>query len=188
MAYPGAPQHPQYSQPQPQYPQPQQPWPGHPSYPGYPGYPAAGYPAAYPPPYGAPVPPPPAIVPAMRVDLVQGTPFGVAYPAVQSVPSGQAIGALVAGIASVLVALFAICLGATGASEGWGLAAGGAFTVLGVFLGGGAIGLGLYGIRRIRRAAGEVVTGKGMAITGIVLGAVGAGLALLALLVSFLAA
>src|SRR5262249_17687734 len=134
----------------PQHPQPQ--------------YPPPGYPAAYPPPYGTPAPAPAPVrpsPPAMRVDLVQGTPFGVAYPAVQSVPSGQAIGALVAGIASVLVALLAICLGAAGASDGWGLAASGAFTVLGVFLGGGAIGLGLYGNRRIRRAAGAAITGKG---------------------------
>ncbi|MEV8511120.1 hypothetical protein [Dactylosporangium sp. NPDC051484] len=170
MSYPGAPQY-----PQPQYPQ----QPPHPQ----PQYAPPGYPVAPPPPYGAPAPPPPAIAPAMRVDLVQGTPFGVAYPVVQSVPSGQAIGALVAGIGSMLVALFAICLAGF-----WGLVAGGAFTVLGVFLGGGAIGLGLYGARRIRRAAGEAITGKGMAVTGIVLGAVGAGLALLALLVSFLAA
>jgi hypothetical protein len=118
----------------------------------------------------------------MRVDIVQGTPFGVAYPTVQAVPSGQATGALVAGIASVLVALFAICLGATGAEDGWGLAASGAFTILGVFLGAGALGLALYGLRQIRRAPG--VTGKGMAITGIVLGCVGAVLALLALAVA----
>ncbi|MGI5245646.1 hypothetical protein [Dactylosporangium sp. CA-139066] len=120
----------------------------------------------------------------MRVDVVQGTPFGVAYPTFQAVPSGQATGSLVAGIASVLVALFAICLGVTGAKDGWGLAASGAFTILGVFLGGGAIGLGLYGLRRIRRAGGQGITGRGMGISGIVLGAVGAGLALLALLAS----
>ncbi|MER7001732.1 hypothetical protein ABT297_01600 [Dactylosporangium sp. NPDC000555] len=169
MSYPGAPQYPQHPQQQPpQYPQPQ--------------YAPPGYPAPPPRPHGVPAPPPP-IVPAVRVDLVQGTPFGVAYPTVQSVPSGQAIGALVAGIGSTLVALFAICL--AGAQ---GLAAVGAFTVLGVFLGGGAIGLGLYGTRRIRRASGEVVTGKGMAVTGIVLGAVGAGLAFLALIVAFLVA
>jgi hypothetical protein len=122
----------------------------------------------------------------MRVDLVQGTPFGVAYPTVPSVPSGQAIGSLVAGIGSILVALFAACLGVGGASGGWGLVAGGAFTVLGVFLGGGAIGLGLYSLSRIRRAAvqGVTITGRGMGITGIVLGAVGAGLALFALVLA----
>ncbi|GAA4248719.1 hypothetical protein [Dactylosporangium darangshiense] len=166
---------------------------------GYPGYPPQQPPSPYgrpvpygqqPPPYGYPhpygvptVPPAPVAAPAMRVDVVQGTPFGVAYPTIQSVPSGQATGSLVAGIASVLVALFAVCLGATGAEPGWGLAASGAFTILGVFLGGGAVGLAVYGLRQIRRAAGQGVTGKGMAVTGIVLGAVGAGLALLALLI-----
>jgi hypothetical protein len=120
----------------------------------------------------------------MRIDVVQGTPFGVAYPAFQGVRSGPATGSLVAGIASVLVALFAICLGATGARSGWGLAASGAFTILGVFLGAGALGLALYALRRIRRAAGQAISGRGMAITGIVLGAVGAGLAVLALLVA----
>jgi hypothetical protein len=167
MAYPGPPQ--QYPQYPPQYP--------------------AQQPPQYPPQYAQPVrPPSPALVPTMRVDAVQGTPFGVAYPTVQAVPSGPGIGALVAGIASTLVALFAMCLGATGASEGWGLAAGGAFTVLGVFLGGGALGLGLYGTRQIRRAEGRVITGRGMAITGVVLGAVGAGLALFALVVPLAAA
>jgi hypothetical protein len=124
----------------------------------------------------------------MRVDAIQGTPFGVAYPSVSTTASGPSIGALVAGIASILVALFAGCLGLTGASQGWGLAAGGAFTVLGVFLGAGAAGLGIAGTRQIRRAAGPVVTvtGRGMAITGIVLGCVGAGLAVLVILLTFI--
>jgi hypothetical protein len=132
-------------------------------------------------------PPSPALMPAVRVDAIQGTPFGVAYPAVPTTPSGPSIGALIAGIASILVALFAMCLGATGASEGWGLAAAGAFTVLGVFLGAGATGLGLAGLRQIRRAAGPgaAITGRGMAVTGIVLGCVGAGLALLVILLTF---
>lgn len=184
MGYPGYP-----PQQPPSYP-PQQP----------PSYPPPPY-GQQPPPYGQPAPyghygrppgyptyavPPPAPVaaPAMRIDVVQGTPFGVAYPTFQAVPSGQATGSLVAGIASILVALFAACLGVTGAEAGWGLAASGAFTILGVFLGGGALGLGLYGLRQIRRAGGQGITGRGMAITGIVLGAVGAGLAVLALLVS----
>ena len=163
MAYPGPPQHPAY-QPQPQ-----------------PGY---GY--GYAPP---PQPPSPALMAApMRVDAIQGTPFGVAYPSVSTTPSGPSIGALVAGIASILVALFAGCLGLTGSSEGWGLAAGGAFTVLGIFLGAGAAGLGIAGTRQIRRAVGPVVTvtGRGMAITGIVLGCVGAGLAVFVILLTFI--
>ncbi|GAA2628127.1 hypothetical protein GCM10010399_69670 [Dactylosporangium fulvum] len=120
----------------------------------------------------------------MRVDVVQGTPFGVAYPLVQSTPSGPSIGSLVAGIASILVSLFVTCLGVGGAQEGWGPTAGGAFTALAVFLGLGAIGLGVFGMRQIR-LAGRGVTGRGMAITGIVLGSVGAGFALFSLLLAF---
>ncbi|MFI5913486.1 hypothetical protein [Dactylosporangium sp. NPDC051541] len=181
MAYPPPyqPQPPGYGQPAP-YGQP-------PAYgqlpPGY-GQPA-GY-GAPPPLYPPPMPPSPPIAPAMRVDVIQGTPFGVAYPAVAATPSGPSIGSLVAGIASILVALFAMCLGVTGAQEGWGLAAAGAFTVLGVFLGAGAIGLALASLRQIRRAAGSgaTISGRGMAITGIVLGCVGAGLALLVILLT----
>ena len=121
----------------------------------------------------------------MRIDVVQGTPFGVAYPLVPSTPSGPSIGSLVAGIASILVALVVSCLGVGGAADGWGPTAAGAFTALAVFLGLGSVGLGVFGMRRIR-LAGPEASGKGMAITGIILGAVGAGLALLALLVAFL--
>jgi hypothetical protein len=124
----------------------------------------------------------------MRVDVVQGTPFGVAYPLVPSTPSGPSIGSLVAGIASVLVALFASCLGVTGSADGWGPAAAGAFTALAVFLGLGGIGLGIFGMRQIRLAgqgSSGRSSGKGMAVTGLVLGAVGAGAAVLALLISF---
>ncbi|GAA2363662.1 DUF4190 domain-containing protein [Dactylosporangium salmoneum] len=154
----------------------------------YPSQPQQQYPPQYPPqPQPYILPPayagPPSTTPMMRVDLVQGTPFGVAYPTVQSIPSGQAIGALVAGIASILVGLFSMCLGASGAQAGWGLSASGAFTVLGVFIGAGALILGLLGNRRIRQSAGQV-TGRGMAISGIVLGAVGVGLALFALLLA----
>ncbi|WP_432831946.1 hypothetical protein [Dactylosporangium sp. CA-092794] len=179
MVYPGSPpphqpyppQHPAYQQP-PQYPRPPVP----------PGYPTP-LPAGYPQPYGVPAPPSPALLPSVRIDVVQGTPFGVAYPAVQGTTSGPAIGSLVAGIASILVALFAGCLGLTGAKDGWGLAAGGAFTVLGAFLGAGAIGLGVYGNRQVRRASADrVISGRGLAVTGIVLGSVGVGLALLAIL------
>ncbi|MEV4514636.1 DUF4190 domain-containing protein [Dactylosporangium sp. NPDC049525] len=128
--------------------------------------------------------PPP---PGMRIDLVQGTPFGVAYPLVQPTPSGPAIGSLVAGIVSIFVGLTVSCLGAAGAAEGWGPVAGGAFTVLSVFLGLGAIGLGVFAMRQVRRA-GRLVSGRGMAITGLVLGSVGAAIGVLSLLAAFLIA
>jgi hypothetical protein len=120
----------------------------------------------------------------MRIDLVQGTPFGVAYPLVQPTPSGPAIGSLVAGIASVFVGLTVSCFGLLGARDGWGPVAAGAFTVLATFLGLGAIGLGVFGSRQIRRV-GRLVSGRGMAVTGIVLGSVGAGIGVLSLMASF---
>ena len=123
----------------------------------------------------------------VRIDLVQGTPFGVAYPFVQPAPSGPAIGGLVAGITSVFVGLTVGCLGVAGASDGWGPVAGGAFTILAVFLGLGAIGLGVFAMRQVRRS-GRLVTGRGMAITGVVLGSVGAGVGVLSLLGAFLIA
>ncbi|MET7417855.1 hypothetical protein [Dactylosporangium sp. NPDC005555] len=133
-------------------------------------------------------PPPPHAQPAgMRIDHVQGTPFGVAYPMVQPVPNGPAIGSLVAGIASVFVGLTVSCFGLLGASEGWGPVAGGAFTILAVFLGLGAVGLGVFGMRQIRRV-GRLVSGRGMALTGVVLGSVGAGIGVLSLIAAFLLA
>lgn len=120
----------------------------------------------------------------MRIDLVQGTPFGVAYPLIQATPSGPAIGSLVAGIASIFVGLMVTCLGLAGAAEGWGPVAGGAFTILATFLGLGAIGLGVFAMRQVRRA-GRLVAGRGMAVTGVVLGSVGAGIGILSLLAAF---
>jgi hypothetical protein len=129
----------------------------------------------------------PAAQAGMRVDLVQGTPFGVAYPLVQPTPSGPAIGSLVAGIASIFVGLTVSCLGLAGAADGWGPVAGGAFTILAVFLGVGAIGLGLFGMRQVRRS-GRLVSGRGTAITGLVLGSVGAGIGVLSFMAAFLVA
>src|SRR5215467_951823 len=72
-------------------------------YPGRPGY--------------SPPPRPPAI---QRLQPVGGTPFAFGYVKVPPVTSGLAIGALIAGIASILVALGMVCLGLSGASDGWG--------------------------------------------------------------------
>ena len=59
-----------------------------------------------------------------------GTPFGVVHLDVAPVTSGLAIGALVAGIASVLVSLLVICFGVVFKNDG-GAWASGAFAVLG---------------------------------------------------------
>ncbi|GAB3864202.1 DUF4190 domain-containing protein [Dactylosporangium cerinum] len=138
-------------------------------------------------PYQHQPPPSHAPQPGMRIDLVQGTPFGVAYPLVQGTPSGPAIGSLVAGIASIFVGLTVSCLGLAGAGEGWGPIAGGAFTVLAAFLGLGAIGLGVFAMRQVRRA-GRLVTGRGMAVAGLVLGSVGGSIGVLSLLLALVIA
>ncbi|MET8045102.1 hypothetical protein ABZU25_30100 [Micromonospora sp. NPDC005215] len=117
------------------------------------------------------------------MEAVPGTPFGVVHLDVAPVTSGLAIGALVAGIASVLVSLLVICFGVAFANEG-GAWASGAFTALGLLAGVGAVVTGLLGRRQIRRPAAPPAvrfTGRGLAMAGISCGAAGALLSLLGL-------
>ncbi|MFG1949976.1 hypothetical protein [Micromonospora sp. NPDC048830] len=111
-----------------------------------------------------------------------GTPFGVVHLDVPPVTSGLAVGSLVAGIASVLVAVLVICVGAAAGSQRvW---AAGVFTVLGVLIGAGAVVAGLLGTRQIRRPAPPPAvrfTGRGLAVAGISCGAAGLVLSLLGL-------
>ncbi|MEU5908381.1 hypothetical protein [Micromonospora sp. NPDC047527] len=112
-----------------------------------------------------------------------GTPFGVVHLDVPPVTSGLAIGSLVAGIASILVALLVICFGVAFAGNG-GAWASGAFTVLGVLAGVAATVAGLLGQRQIRRPAAPPAvrfTGRGLAVAGISCGAAGALLSLVGL-------
>ncbi|MDO3702610.1 hypothetical protein Q3W71_13095 [Micromonospora sp. C28SCA-DRY-2] len=112
-----------------------------------------------------------------------GTPFAVVHLDVPPVTSGLAVGSLVAGVAAILVSVLVFCFGATGASAG-GVWASGAFTVLGVLAGAGAVVAGLLGVRQIRRPAappGVRFTGRGLAVAGISCGAAGLGLCLLGL-------
>jgi hypothetical protein len=113
----------------------------------------------------------------VRVEPVPGTEFGVAYLPVPPTSSGLAIGSLVAGIASIAVALVVGCFGIAGGEAGWGATVSGAFAVLGGLLGLGSVGIGLVSMRQIKAAAGRI-TGRGMAIGGISCG--GAGVALTA--------
>jgi hypothetical protein len=156
-----------------------------------PGYtpPQVAAPPGYPPP---PVPYPPATPPPSpgaralrpsRIDPVPGTHFGIAYPDVRPTVSGLAVGSMVAGIGSCLVSLLVLCFGLVGAQRGWGPLVAGAFTVLAVAVGGGALGAALVANRQIRRSAGEI-TGRGLAITGLACGSAGAGLGLLGLLLA----
>jgi hypothetical protein len=137
-------------------------------------------------PYPAPVPPP---SPSgrwqpERVDPVPGTEFGLVQLRVLPITSGLAIGSLIAGIGSILVSFLVLCFGLEGAKGGWGGWVSGAFTLLSVVFGAGAVALGVVSRRQIRGSGqtGHVrFTGKGMAIAGIICGSAGAGIALLSL-------
>jgi hypothetical protein len=108
----------------------------------------------------------------VRVEAVPGTEFGVAYVPVAPTASGLAIGSMVAGIGSILVALVVGCFGIAGAQDGWGAIVAGAFAVLGGLLGLGSVGLGLVAVRQIKATPGRL-TGRGMAIAGISCGGAG---------------
>lgn len=110
-----------------------------------------------------------------------GTPFGLVHLEVPPVTSGLAVGALVTGVAAVLVSLVVACFGLIGAGAGWGPWAAGAFALLATLLGGAGVVLGILGRRQIRRtgpASAVRFTGNGMAVAGVVCG--GTGLALTA--------
>ena len=122
-----------------------------------------------------------------RVEPVPGTPFGLVYLTVPPATSGPAVGALVAGIGSVVVSMLVLCFGLSGAEAGWGAWVAGAFTVLGGLAGAAAILLGVLGRRQISRPApppGIRFTGRGLATAGIGCGATGLGLTLAALLLA----
>jgi hypothetical protein len=88
----------------------------------------------------------------------------------------MAVGSLVAGIASILVALLVGCFGLLGAGAGWGGWVAGAFAVLAIVLGLAGIGLGLVARRQIRQGvvAADRRTGAGLATSGLSCGIVGA--------------
>lgn len=124
-----------------------------------------------------------------RVDAVPGTDFGVVQLQIAPLTSGMAVGALMAGIAAVLVSFLVLCFGLVGSAEGWGAWVAGAFTVLGGLAGGAGIGLGMAGMRQIRRSArpgGIQFTGRGIAIGGIACGATGLGISVLSFGLSLL--
>jgi hypothetical protein len=100
---------------------------------------------------------------------------------VPPVTSGLAIGALVAGIASVLVSFVVVCFGVAGAPYGWGALAAGAFTLLAVVAAAGAIVLAVAARRQINQvgpAAAIRYAGKGIATSGLVTGLVGLAITL----------
>ncbi|NJC84717.1 hypothetical protein HC030_19460 [Planosporangium mesophilum] len=119
------------------------------------------------------------------MEPVPGTGFGLAYYSVPPTVSGQSVGGMVSGILSILVSLVVGCFGLAGARQGWGPLVGGAFAVLAVTVGLAAIGLGWFSVRQITRSAGRL-TGRGMAVTGIVCGAVGMVLTALAMVLALM--
>jgi hypothetical protein len=136
----------------------------------------------HPTPYQRPVPPPrDASVAPRRVEPVPGTPFAVVTLDVPPVTSGLAIGALVAGIASVLVSIVVVCFGVAGAQYGWGALASGAFTLLAVVAGAGAVVLSVVARRQMRRvgpAPAIRYAGRGLSTSGLVTGLVGLAITL----------
>lgn len=150
------------------------------------GTPSTPPPFSPPPVTPPPVPPPPADAqwrPA-RVEPVAGTDYALVQIQVAPVSSGLATGGLIAGIASIGVCALVLCFGVAGSSAGWGGWVAGAFTLLAVLVGGGAVAVGLVAARQIRRSGRDGMmrfTGRGTAIAGISCGAAGAGIALLSL-------
>lgn len=150
----------------------------------YPG-PPAGYPGPYgsgpygrgpygPQPYGGYGP---AYRPGPRLGLprptavapVPGTAFGVALVEVRATTSGPAVGSLVTGIFSIVLALVVLLFDAA-----WGAAVAGAFALLTLLVGAAGVALGLVALRYIRRSvAWGPARGRGVAIAGLACAAVG---------------
>ena len=174
------------------------------SQPPYPPRPV-GYPAAYPGPVGpayptapqpvygvsasgyAPVRPDEGLLPPVATAEMPGTPYRLAIVGLPSAPSGPASASLPFGIASILVSFAVMLFAAAGAQNGWGPAVSGAFALLSVAAAIAALSLGQYGLHQVRRAYGRV-TGRGVAIAGIVCGVAGLVLTALAFLLGVAAA
>jgi hypothetical protein len=126
------------------------------------------------------------------VNAIPGTPFGVVTLDVPPATSGPAIGALVAGIAAILVSFVVVCFGLAGAQGGWGVLAAGAFTLLALVAAAGAVVLGVAARRQIRQArqlgpeSALRYAGRGLATSGQVCGLVGLGVTLAGFVASVL--
>jgi hypothetical protein len=118
---------------------------------------------------------------------VPGTAYAIVELDVPPVTSGLAVGALATGIGSILFSMVVLCLGLVGMNSGWGGWAAGAFGLPSGLAGLAAMGLGLVGMRQIRRTPPPPAmrfTGRGLAIAGLTCGAVGLVGTLIAVLLS----
>jgi hypothetical protein len=111
----------------------------------------------------------------VRIEPVPGEPFGLAILPAPSTMSGPAIGSMISGIGSLLVAGVVWCFGLVGAKYGWGGLVSGAFAVLTVLLGVAALALGGIALRVIRGT--RQMKGRGNAIAGMICGGAGVLLA-----------
>ncbi|GLZ76827.1 hypothetical protein Afil01_16340 [Actinorhabdospora filicis] len=135
-------------------------------------------------PMGAPTPVPPRIgrpqMPYGYTGQLQPGPAGyqLMLPQIKPIHSGPAIGGVLAGSAAILTAVAVLCAGVAFRDAVFGIA----FTVLAVFLGGMGLVLSFIGLRQVRLSNGEY-TGRGTAITGMVISGAGLFLTILMFLV-----
>lgn len=137
-----------------------------------PGPPVYGYPQPqYQQPY--PVHPMQPVWPQMAAPapaMIDG--FYLVQPRLKPIPSGPAIGSLVGGIAGVLGSFPGLV------SAAFSPLAGLTFFMFAALFGVGSVSLGVYATRQIRASQGGV-SGRGVAITGLILGIVACSLALI---------
>ncbi|MEU6860928.1 hypothetical protein AB0B28_18885 [Glycomyces sp. NPDC046736] len=107
--------------------------------------------------------------------------FFVVQPRLKPIPSGPAIGSLVAGISGILGSLPGL-IGA--AFNPW---VGLTFFMFAALVGIGSVSLAVYALRQVKTANGGV-SGRAMAITGLVLGIVACSFAALTGLISLASA
>jgi len=120
------------------------------------------------------------------VDAIAGTPYGVAVVGVSPTTSGPSIASLVAGVASIMISFVVGCFGLAGAQAGWGPTVAGAFAILAGVVGLAALALGRAGLRQIRRTRGwGGVTGRGIAIAGLICASVGLAFTATAIITAF---
>lgn len=136
-----------------------------------------------------PMPRPVSYPAPVRVEVVPGAasaygPLGVAILPGPKMFSGLSVGSLGSGIGSILVASVVWCFGLWGADGGWGAIVSGAFCALAVLLGAAGVALGIIGLRQIRRHQG--MSGRGLAITGLVCGGLGIVAAIAGLILAIL--